>query len=110
MITLTKTLTMTTVAVLIAILMGMWLATTSPANSEDERALPSMSVDVRLGAAELALCDGQAWPHFSNGCASWIAASSNSNGIDRTISMTVHDVDHGFSIATKVEPIELATR
>ena len=110
MITLTKTLTMTIVALFIAILVGMWLATASPASPEGEHIMPSMSVDVRLGAAELAICDGQTWPHFSDGCASWIAASSRSNGIDRTISMAMHDVDHGFSIVSKAEPMELATR
>jgi hypothetical protein len=41
MITLTKTLTMTSIAVLVAVLMGMWLATTSPANSSAEQAMPS---------------------------------------------------------------------
>lgn len=110
MITMTKTLTMTSIAVLIAVLMGMWLATTSPANSSAEQATPSTSVDMRLGAAELDLCSGQAWPHFTDGCAVWIAASSNNTGIDRTISMTMHDSDHGFTVVTKAQPVEVAVR
>jgi hypothetical protein len=110
MITLTKTLTMTSIAVLVAVLLGMWLATTSPANSSAEHAAPSMSVEVRLGAAELDLCSGQAWPHFSAGCSAWIAASSNIDGIDRTISMSVHDADHGFTVVAKAQQIELAAR
>lgn len=110
MITLTRTLTMTSIAVLVAVLMGMWLATTSPANSSAEQAAPSTSVEVRLGAAELDLCSGQAWPHFTDGCAAWIAASSDNDGIDRTISISTHDADHGFTIVSKAQPLEVAAR
>lgn len=110
MITLTKTLTMTTLAVLVAALLGVWLATTSPANSTSEQAFPSSNVEVRLGAAELAICAGQAWPHFTEGCASWIAATSDTNAIDRTISMSIHDADHGFTVVSKAQPMELAAR
>lgn len=110
MITLARTLTLTTVAVVFAVLLGLWLATTSPANSRTDSAAPSMSVETRLGAAELALCAGQAWPHFSAGCASWIRASSAQAGIDRTISTTITDTDHGFTIVGKATPLELAAR
>ena len=110
MITFAKTLTMTTLAVFVAILVGVWLASTSPAISSAQGPALPMSVDVRLGTAELAICDGQAWPHFTNGCAAWIAASSDSNGIDRTVSLTVHHADLGLSVAAKAQPLELAGR
>jgi hypothetical protein len=110
MITLTKTVTMTSLALILAVLLGMWLATTSPANSSGESMAPSMAVETRLGAAELDLCAGQAWPHFSAGCAAWIAASSNHDGVDRSISGLVHDVDHGFTIAGKASLTEMAAR
>ncbi|MEM1283921.1 MAG: hypothetical protein AAGH43_00900 [Pseudomonadota bacterium] len=110
MITLARTLTLTTVAVVFAVLLGLWLATTSPANSSAENAAPSMNVETRLGAAELDLCAGQAWPHFSDGCASWIRASSDQSGIDRTISTMVTDADHGFTVVTKATPLEVASR
>ncbi|MFK7792557.1 MAG: hypothetical protein AB8B88_07795 [Devosiaceae bacterium] len=110
MITITRTLTMTTLAVLIAVLMGVWLASTSPANSSGERLDASMSVETRLGIAELDLCTGQTWPHFSEGCATWISASSDTDGINRTISLAVHDADHGFSVVTKAQDIEVASR
>ncbi len=109
MFNMTKTLTMTTLAITVAVLMGLWFASTSPANSSAEQAAPSMSVDVRLGAAELDLCSGQAWPHFSEGCTAWIQASSDTDGIDRTISIASHDAEHGFSVVTKAQPLEVAS-
>ena len=108
--TLSKTLTMTTVAVLVAALIGVWLAMASPANSGAEQAIPSIDVDVRLGLAELDLCAGQTWPHFNEGCAAWIAATSDTVGIDRTISIAEHDVEHGFTVVGKAQPITLANR
>jgi hypothetical protein len=110
MIDMMKTLTITTAAVLAAVLMGIWLASTTPALSGAEENSASTSVNVRLSSAELDLCSGQAWPHFSQGCASWISASSDSHGIDRTISLAVHDVDHGFTVVSKAEPVEVAAR
>lgn len=110
MMTITRTVTMTTAAVLLAVLMGVWLASTSPANSSSEAATASMSVETRLGIAELDLCTGQAWPHFSNGCAAWISASANSDGLDRTISLAHHDADHGFSVVSKAQTLDVAAR
>lgn len=110
MMNLTKTMTMTSLALIVSVLAGLWLASTTPANSLSENAAPSMSVESRLGAAELALCDGQAWPHFSQGCTAWIAATSDQLGIDRSVSTAVHDYDHGFTIISKAAPVELAAR
>ncbi|GAB5511582.1 MAG: hypothetical protein Rhims3KO_29830 [Hyphomicrobiales bacterium] len=110
MIQFAKTITLTSAALVIALFFGAWLANTSPANSTTDQATPSMSVDHRLANAEFDLCDGQAWPHFSDGCTAWIAATSERDGIDRSVSPVMHDAEHGFSIAGKAQPIEVATR
>ncbi|MBV6657520.1 MAG: hypothetical protein KI785_07095 [Devosiaceae bacterium] len=110
MMTLTKTMTLTSLAIILAIFTGVWLASTSPASSRTDSFAPSVSVETRLGAAELDLCQGQAWPHFSDGCAAWIAATNNTSGIDRTVSTMVSDVDHGFTIVSKAQPLEVAAR
>ena len=110
MTNLTKTFTLTTLLVLAAVLAGLGLASVTPAVSGGDMATPSMVVETRLGAAELDLCSGQAWPHFSAGCAAWIAASADRDGIDRSISFAVHDADHGFSIVGKAAPMEVAAR
>ncbi len=110
MLTITRTLTMTTAAVLLAIFLGVWLASTSPANSSAGSAIASMSVETRIGIAELDLCSGQAWPSFSDGCAAWISASAQSDGLDRTISLAIHDADQGFSVVGKAQSIAVAAR
>lgn len=114
MFTLTKTMTLTSLAIIVAIFSGAWLASTSPANSRIDTFQPagitSMSVENRLGAIELDICQGQAWPHFSEGCAAWIAATSGANGIDRTVSTVITDIDHGFTVAGKAQPVEVAAR
>jgi hypothetical protein len=110
MLTIARTLTMTTAAMLLAILLGVWLASTSPANSSAGSAAASMSVETRIGIAELDLCSGQAWPSFSHGCAAWISASAKSDGLDRTLSLAVHDADQGFTVAGKARAIVVAAR
>lgn len=110
--TLTKTMTLTSLAIIVAVFTGAWLASTSPASSRIDVVEPAAapSVESRLGAIELDLCQGQAWPHFSAGCASWIAATSRATGIQRTISTVVTDIDHGFTIAGKAQVMDLAAR
>ncbi|MEM1288039.1 MAG: hypothetical protein AAGH60_06775 [Pseudomonadota bacterium] len=110
MITLTKTMTLTSLAVIVAILAGMWMATTQPATSGTQSFEPTMSVETRLGAAGFDLCEGQTWPHFSNGCVSWISAGEGGQAVDRSVSIQITDPDHGFTVVSKAQPISVASR
>ncbi|MEM6382303.1 MAG: hypothetical protein AAF739_06475 [Pseudomonadota bacterium] len=110
MMNLTKTMALTSLAIIAAVFSGFWLASTAPANTGNAPFEPTRSVESRLGAAELDLCQGQAWPHFTDGCARWIAATNNAEGFDRSISIAVTDVEHGFTVVQKAQPIDVASR